>query len=223
MKKTIIFLTLVAFLFSQPYKKPQKVYNENKKNTMLAILYSFILPGLGEYYAGDYSTGKYFTIAEVAIWGSYLGMQSYARYTEANYKNYAAANAGLTNDKKSSDFWSNIGKYNSVYDYNNEKLIMGQFNNVYDIDKFYWSWQNNDNRLRYRTSWKSAETIKNNSKIVLATLVLNRFVSAVNAARLVARYNKGLEKDNSYNIDISYDQAPDFSTSINLNFQLELK
>ncbi|HPP33938.1 MAG TPA: hypothetical protein PLU62_08330 [Ignavibacteriales bacterium] len=223
MKKTIILVILFAVISAQPRKQTQRVKVDNKKSPALAILYSFILPGLGEYYAGDYSTGKYFTIAEGMIWGSYLGMQSYARHIEANYKNYAISQANITNDKKNSDFWSNLGKYNSVYDYNNEKFIMGQYNNIYDVEKFYWNWQDVDSRIRYRSNWKSAETVKNNSKIILATLVLNRFASAINAARQVSKYNKGNLESSEYNFGVLLDQAPDNSSNINLFFQLELK
>jgi hypothetical protein len=41
-----------------------QVSDTQRKSPALAILYSILLPGMGELYAGDYSSGKYFTIAD---------------------------------------------------------------------------------------------------------------------------------------------------------------
>ena len=40
-----------------------------RKSPMLAIVYSLLLPGMGELYGGDYSLGKYLTIADAVFWG----------------------------------------------------------------------------------------------------------------------------------------------------------
>ena len=57
-------------------------YNAQKKKTGLAIIYSLLLPGMGELYAGDYSSGKYFTIADGVLWGTLIGVNAYANNQE---------------------------------------------------------------------------------------------------------------------------------------------
>jgi len=68
-----------------------QVKQDKKKNAGLAILYSLILPGMGELYADGYSSGKYFTIAEVSLWGAYWGVNQYANWNKDRYKSFAAA------------------------------------------------------------------------------------------------------------------------------------
>src|SRR5690606_26988785 len=66
-----------------------------KKNTGLAILYSLLLPGMGELYAESYSSGMYFTIAEGVLWGTYIGMNAYGGWQEDKYKSFAVTKGGV--------------------------------------------------------------------------------------------------------------------------------
>src|ERR1039457_6180733 len=54
----------------------------SRKSVFLAITYSILLPGMGELYAGNYASGKYFTIAEAVFWGTYIGMNQYSNRSE---------------------------------------------------------------------------------------------------------------------------------------------
>ena len=49
-----------------------------KKSVGLGIIYSLLLPGMGELYADAYNTGKYFTIADGVLWGTLIGMSAYS-------------------------------------------------------------------------------------------------------------------------------------------------
>src|SRR4030067_702992 len=62
-----------------PSLEINKVIQEKpeKKKPILGILYSLLLPGMGELYADSYSSGKYFTVAEGALWGIFTGMNIY--------------------------------------------------------------------------------------------------------------------------------------------------
>ncbi|HOP49527.1 MAG TPA: hypothetical protein PK887_02770 [Ignavibacteriales bacterium] len=223
MKRITIFLAVIISLSAQQFQQKKIIPEQsNKKSVGLAVIYSLILPGMGELYAGNYSSGKYFTIAEGCIWGTYLGLNSYSRYISSNYKGFAKSYANIGNSKTDDDFWSNIGKYNTVYDYNNEKLRLRQFNQVYNTDEKYWNWQDVDSRLRYRSNWKSSEIVKSNARLVLTTLALNRFISAINAARTAVSYNKNQISENYY-FGVTINEAPDFSNSLNFNILLELK
>ena len=98
MKKIILFFAAATFLFAQSNQIFQLEQNidvqlENnqvnlleqpsgKKNAGLAILYSLILPGMGELYAENYESGKYFTIADGVIWGFVAGFNIYGNRQE---------------------------------------------------------------------------------------------------------------------------------------------
>jgi len=100
MKKFLIILSFVSFqilaqdneqsfytfkqqvaenILNDETAKPNFEFDDvkKKKSNGLAILYSMILPGMGELYAGSYDSGIYFTIADGVLWGTYVGMNVY--------------------------------------------------------------------------------------------------------------------------------------------------
>ncbi len=132
-------------------------YNSEKKSVGLGIVYSLLLPGMGELYADAYSTGKYFTIADGILWGTFIGMNVYSSWQEDNYKTYAAANADVNNSNKDEDFYSTIGDYTSVYSYNDQKALERNFDEMLDEEVDFWKWNTTDERQTYRDMWTSSE------------------------------------------------------------------
>ena len=82
---------------------------------------------MGELYAGSYSSGKYFTIAEGTLWGIYIGMNSYGNWLKNNYKSYAASAAGVNNANKNSDYYSTIADYTNISEYNDAMSLQQRF------------------------------------------------------------------------------------------------
>lgn len=194
--------------------------NNEKKSVGLGIVYSLLLPGMGELYADSYGSGKYFTIADGILWGTLIGMNAYSNWQEDNYKTYAASVANVVNnDKKDEDFYANIGDYTSVYSYNDQKALERNFNEMYDEEAYFWKWNTTDERRTYRDMWNSSETANNNIRFVVGGLILNRIVSAINAARLVSSYNKSLEEEVSWNFSVGFMNQPNLPTSLSLNVQ----
>jgi hypothetical protein len=191
-----------------------------KKSVGLGIIYSLLLPGMGELYADSYSSGKYFTIADGVLWGTLIGMSAYSNWQEDNYKAYAASTGGVINDSnKDEDFYANIGDYTSVYTYNDQKALERNFDEMYDEEAYFWKWNSTDERRAYRDMWNSSETATNNIRFVVGGLILNRIVSAINAARLVSSYNNRLEEEVSWNFSVGFMSQPNLPTSLSLNIQ----
>jgi hypothetical protein len=194
--------------------------NNDKKSVGLGIVYSLLLPGMGELYADSYGSGKYFTIADGILWGTLIGMNAYSGWQEDNYKTYAASTADVINDGvKDEDFYANIGDYTSVYTYNDQKALERNFDEMYDEEVYFWEWNTTDERRTYRDMWNSSETANNNVRFVVGGLILNRIVSAINAARLVSSYNKSLEEEVSWNFSVGFMNQPNLPTSLSLNVQ----
>lgn len=195
------------------------VFSE-KKSVGLGIIYSLLLPGMGELYADSYSSGKYFTIAEGVLWGTLIGMNAYSNWQEDNYKTYAASTAGVINDAyKDEEFYANIGDYTSVYSYNDQKALERNFDEMYDEEIYFWKWNNTDERRTYRDMWNSSETASNNIRFVVGGLILNRVISAINAARLVSSYNSRIEEEVSWNFSVGFMNQPNLPTSLTFNVQ----
>jgi hypothetical protein len=190
-----------------------------KKSSGLAILYSLLLPGMGELYADGYESGKYFTIAEGVLWGTYIGMSIHAGNQKDNYKAYAKANASINTSGKDDDYFATIGEYQNIDDYNDQKASERNFDQMYNPETFFWKWQSNEDRRTYRSMWTSSEQTYNDLRFVVGAMILNRVVSAINAVRLVSAYNNRLEEELSWNVSIGLKNYANLPTSLNVNFQ----
>jgi len=193
--------------------------SNEKKSVGLGIVYSLLLPGMGELYADAYNTGKYFTIADGVLWGTLIGMSAYSSIQEDNYKSYAATRAGVIHNNKDEDYYAIIGDYTSVYSYNDQKALERNFDEMYDEESNFWKWNSTDERRTYRDMWNSSETASNNIQFVVGGLILNRIISAINAARLVSSYNNRLEEEVSWNFSLGFMNQPNLPTSLSLNVQ----
>lgn len=191
--------------------------SSNKKNTGLAILYSLLLPGMGELYAESYSIGVYFTIAEGVLWGTFIGMNTYANWQQDRYESYAISRAGINPDGKDKDFYLRLSLYLNVEQYNNEKALERKFDEMYDPQKYFWKWNNTEERRTYRTMWLSSEQTFNDIRFVVGAMLLNRLASAVNAVRMVSKYNSKIQEQ-SWNIYIGTVNVSDLPSSLSLNF-----
>ncbi|MBL1212718.1 MAG: hypothetical protein HND52_05080 [Ignavibacteriae bacterium] len=239
MRKIFAFL-LISFsiVYSQSEKSESilnlknqistNLYNSNqteplnleleKKSAGLAIIYSLLLPGMGEMYAGNYASGKYFTIADAAIWGFFTGFTVYGNRMESNYKSYAAGFGGVDNTGKDDRYYAVIGDYVSIEQYNNEQELNRNFEEVYDVETHYWDWGTSDKRKEFRSTWTSSEQANNNIRFAVGALILNRVVSAINAVRLVSRYNKNIDEELSWNLSFGLLNNPDLPTGLNMSF-----
>lgn len=218
MKKLIVLLFIPIIVFSQSLNKDfllsqtNKVeLNENfklpqskefvKKKTGLAILYSFLLPGMGELYAGSYESGKYFTTADGVFWGALVGFNVYGKWQEDNYKDFATTMGGASIVGKDDKFFADLGNYLDVYQYNTSKELDRRFDETYDEVTHYWKWRDQTQRKEYRNMWLSSERAYNNIRFAVGALLLNRIASAINAVRLVVKHNKQMKKEEvSWNI-----------------------
>lgn len=189
-----------------------------KKNAGLAMLYSLLLPGMGELYAESYSSGKYFTIAEGALWGLYLGVNSYGNWQKDRYVSFAASNGGVNTGGKNDQYFATISEYINIDQYNNTKALERNFDEMYNSSSYNWKWTDED-RKRYRNMWVSSEQAFNNLRFVAGALVLNRIASMINAVRLVSAYNKKAQQEVSWNVSFGVSNQATLPSQLMLNFQ----
>ncbi|MEJ5263569.1 MAG: DUF5683 domain-containing protein [Ignavibacterium sp.] len=190
-----------------------------KKNPGLAIIYSLLLPGMGELYAENYSSGKYFTIAEGALWATFIGMNVYGNWQENRYKTYAQTYAGINPEGKDEDFYATIGLYTSIETYNNEKALERRYDEMLSEQKFFWKWNSTEERKTYRSMWTSSEQTFNDIRFVVGAMLVNRLISAINAVRLVSNYNSELGKEVSWKVSLGLDRTILNEEVYKINFQ----
>lgn len=190
-----------------------------KKNPGLAILYSMLLPGMGELYAGDYSTGKYFTIADGVLWGTFIGITVYGNLKENNYRAFAKAYGEVNLSGKDDTYFANIGIYENIDEFNRERELNRDFSEVYNTNTHYWNWTNSTKRKEYRSLWISSENAKNNVRFAAGALILNRIVSAIFAVRAVSAHNRKESNSVSWNLNFGIQQNINLPTRLVMNFQ----
>ncbi|MBA4407307.1 hypothetical protein C0389_08540 [bacterium] len=195
-----------------------QVSSTQKKNPALAILYSMLIPGMGELYANSYESGKYFTIADGVLWSVFTGFTIYGTQQDSNYKSFAESRAGVKVDGKDADYFANVGAYLSLDDYNTSMELNRRFESTYKASTHYWKWSGDDQRKEYRSMWTSSESAFTNVRFVVGALILNRVISAINAVRLVSAYNKNLAQEMSWSISVGVESYSTLPSSITFNF-----
>lgn len=189
-----------------------------KKSPGLAILFSLMLPGMGELYADSYESGKYFTIAEGVMWGTYIGINTYGNWQKDRYKSFAAANGGVNVEGKDDDYFATISEYLNIEQFNNEKALQRNFTEMLNENQYFWKWSSEDRRT-YRSMWVSSEQAYNNLRFVVGAMIINRIASVVNAVRLVSAYNKRQNEELGWNISAGIDNSINLPNHFTLNFQ----
>ncbi len=189
-----------------------------KKKPILAILYSLLLPGMGELYAESFDKGKYFTIADAVLWGTVAGFNIYGNYQKDNYIAFAQSYAGIDPSNKDDQFYADIGYYDDINQFNSEKELNRRFDETYNPETYYWQWDSDARRKEFRSIWLSSENAFNNIRFAVGALVLNRIISAINAVRLVSAYNKKHQEALSWNVSFGVGGYPNLPSSFNVNF-----
>jgi hypothetical protein len=196
--------TAVSSLTRMPQGPPVPLFgpssggeSDDAKSPALAVLYSFLLPGMGELYAGDYSGGKYFTILEGGLLIGLIGMDRYANWLQSDAYTYAAQHAHAGVDGKDDRYYVALGDYNDVNEYNDAMLRRRLPQNVYNnnpASSDYWKWDALPNRNHYFDMKVSSDNRFNDARFIGAAIVINHIVSAINAGRIAISHNKGLSQ-----------------------------
>jgi len=203
---------------SLPAKPTISLEASGKKNVALAILFSALLPGMGELYAQNYESGKYFTIADAALLGVYFGVDTYGNWKKENYKSFAKSFGGVTPSNKNDDYFATIGNYMNIDQYNDEKAFEGRFTELFNKSSMNWNWETETQRREYRGMWLSSQRAYNNLQFVVGAMLINRLASIINAVRSVVAYNKNISAQTSWNIYMQSDPNPVAIKNISLNF-----
>jgi hypothetical protein len=182
--------------FSQTFKQDLSAtaVAGQRKSTGLAVVYSFLLPGMGELYSSDFSSGKYFLIGEGALWITFGIFDGRGNALQRDARTYAVSRAGINANGKNDQFYVDIGNFNSIEEYNEKKLQDREPQKLYDAAAGYgWRWTSDADRATYRNQRVASDRAFENGKFVLAAVLVNHLASAINAARAAVVHNRALE------------------------------
>jgi hypothetical protein len=193
-----------------------------KKSAMLAIAYSLVLPGLGDLYAKNFGTGKYFMGADAGLWLAYGGVRVYGQWLKDDAQTLAVQRASANFDGKDAKFEVNLGNFTDVLSYNDAKLRNREFDLLYDPNSnFAWQWTSDADRLHYKDLRNRGEGTLRNSQFVLGALFLNRVIAAISAVRSVSAYNRGVQMLGSWQLNARVTGGLLAADGLELNFSRE--
>ncbi len=163
----------------------------SKKSPVLAFAYSLLLPGAGHWYIDRMDVGKYFLTADAISWTGLISLNIYGDNVIDDAESYSVEHAEVTDPSgKDEDFFANVGNYNSVYEYNNDKLSRGEYSMLYNVSTQFWNWDAESNRDVFEAQRKKSERIYNNRIIFGSLLIANRVVSGISAYLIANNMNK---------------------------------
>ncbi len=171
-----------------------------KKSPFLGVLYSALLPGMGELYAGRFDRGIYPLIAEGALWLGVGGFSALGSWTRRDSRLFAEQFAGVNSAGKDDAYFSDIGNYQSVEEYNAAKLVERNLGALYPEDPaagYSWKWRSDEDRRSYRDQRIRADELSNTVSFFVLGLIANRIWSAVESAIFVRKYNSELDQADS--------------------------
>ncbi len=187
--------TMRSDSFERPFSSSRLLLQPaaaEEKSVLKAVAYSLLLPGMGELYAGGFDSGKYFLIAESGLWLTFTSFELYGNWLQNDARKFAAGHSAASVDGKDDQFFVNIGNFNNVYDYNEKKLRDRDLGGLYDVSgPFFWRWDSDQSRMKFRDLRVKSDNVINNVRFVVGAIIINHIASAVNAARIAIRGNKG--------------------------------
>ncbi|MBI5648308.1 MAG: hypothetical protein HY962_15355 [Ignavibacteriae bacterium] len=168
-----------------------------KKSGLLAVVYSLLLPGMGELYAGRFDAGIYPLVAEGVLWTGFGGLHYYSSWVRNDAYGYADLHAGASTEGKDERFYAALGNYRSVREHNAVKLVERNLSALYPEDAasgYAWEWATDAERLTFKDQRISADELSNGASFVALALIANRIWSGVQAALFVRRHNAALDQ-----------------------------
>ena len=185
----------------EPLSKPQK------KSIPKAMMYSIMIPGWGDFYAGNRTTGKVLIATETAIWLSFFGFEYYGNIQKKDYMLFAHENADANLSRKEEDYYDAMEVYKTSEDYNTN--IREQARDLYpdnpEMQKKYveengyfgadsWEWSKDNQFINYRKMRVSTRETFQRAMFMTGFAILNRFAAAITSARNVHTYNKKIDE-----------------------------
>ena len=108
-------------------------------------------------------------ILESALWISFLTSNELSKSYKNDYKLLGKNNANVDWDGKTDLYAANVGNFNNFVEYNNYKLLTGQYSDIYPENQgFEWDWQGVDsNRLMSHPENEKTNNTQNVAKIAI--------------------------------------------------------
>lgn len=155
-----------------------------------AFLKSLILPGWGQYDTGRKRAALLFALGELAVFGGMYAFHARGVAKRSDYKAYAAQHAGVVGGHPHS-FYVDVGNWDRVEDYNEQRLKDREFDRLYTSPSERWEWDSDQHRVRMKKIRVQSDKAFNAVYYLIGGLLLNHIGSAIHAGRGARRSEEG--------------------------------
>jgi len=150
-----------------------------------AMLLSLLVPGLGQYWAGDRTWSFIFFGAEAGIWTTYGALHIQGNQREDRYEEFAGLWAGVSDPTGHDEsYYVNLGRYMDYETYRILAIRSGE-GDLYPEEQ-QWVWSTEERRRRYGELRSAAEDSFHRANFMIAAALVNRALAVVHAARSVS-------------------------------------
>jgi hypothetical protein len=178
--------------------------DKDRVSVSRAALFSLVLPGAGQWYAGARGRAAAFLAAEGICWAAFGFFETVGKAKKADYQTYARVHAGIDPTGKGDDFYRTITFYDSREEYNDLARVFDQRRPYYsDVPYWHWQWDADASRSTYRNFRNQSNEAFNRGKFTLGALALNRLIAALDAIRTARSVNRRARMETAnWRIDI---------------------
>jgi hypothetical protein len=183
----------------QPAVAPDAAADQPSRsiNPRKALLFSLLLPGVGEMYMGHKGRATGFFVTEGAIWAHFAAWEVAGHLRKDDYIEQARLNAGVGVSSESDDYWRLVGIYDrssgtgpDTYEESLRRDARLEFpNDPAAQDAFVaerlpvgsraWDWTSSALQGSYVDTRQNATRAFNRAKFSFALAILNRIASAI--------------------------------------------
>lgn len=175
-------MIITGSLTAQTDSADDRISNSQARGLLLK---SLILPGWGEHSLQYRKRGYALNSAELSFWVGYIALSYYGRSVEKDMKAFAATHAGINPRGKDEYFFTDIGNYMNLYDYNEQKLRYRQFTSLYpENDEYFWAWDSKSSQKIFDEKRIESSSVYHAATFALAGLIINRVVSMIDIIAL---------------------------------------
>lgn len=195
---------------------PESGFKDGRK----AMLYSLLLPGLGEYWLGHHTRAQIFFAAEAGIWTAFGVFRVQGGNRKDRYREWASVFAGAP-ERDNDEYYRVLANYiASEGPFSANETVRRQARAIYPDDReaqeqylaangYFgdnaWEWESEEAFDRYKEIRKSSLDSYDNASLTLGLLVANRLLSVLDAGLLASRRNQAGGSDGSLSWGVGAD------------------
>ena len=173
------------------------VYDPAAPSRLDAMASSFLIPGWGQMKLGNTGRAQLFFGAELGIWTAFTVFKVQGKLRRESYLEIARVRAGVASPGSAGgEYYRNLGRFESTASYVRDlrRDARAQFPDDLTARDGYvamhsppeslqWEWQSEADRQLYKDKRSDSEGAYQKARYMIGAAVLNRLLSAVDAAR----------------------------------------